>query len=138
MRRTGLEHLQHSVQHTDHRAVRGILALGEAAYPVEVAKQLVGAVEQMNDHAGVYDTAIADVYRDDKHPYTFAPVANPTTTLREQLQPPTCLLMKPTTWREIDDETLRNADGFRHVIAGSGIVRQQIAAAKERRGHTDA
>jgi hypothetical protein len=27
----------------------------------------------MNDHAGVYDTAVADVYRDDEYPYTFAP-----------------------------------------------------------------
>jgi hypothetical protein len=26
----------------------------------------------MNDHASVYDTAVADVYRDDQHPYTFA------------------------------------------------------------------
>jgi hypothetical protein len=37
-----------------------------------VAKQLVRAVEQMNDHAGVYDTAVTDVYRDDEYPYTFA------------------------------------------------------------------
>jgi peptidyl-prolyl cis-trans isomerase A (cyclophilin A) len=26
----------------------------------------------MNDHAGVYDTAVTDVYRDDEYPYTFA------------------------------------------------------------------
>ena len=46
-----LEHLQHGLQHADDRAVRTVLSLVEATQPVEVAKQLVGAVYDMNDHA---------------------------------------------------------------------------------------
>ena len=50
----GLHHLQHCTEHARDRSVRRILALGEPAEAVEVAKQLVGAVEQMYDHAAVY------------------------------------------------------------------------------------
>ena len=48
-----LDHLQHSIQHSDHGAEGPILALGEAAKAVEVAEQLVRAVYEMNDHAFV-------------------------------------------------------------------------------------
>jgi hypothetical protein len=50
--RSGLDHLQHRMQDTDHSAERPILALVEAAKAIEVAKQLVGAVDEMN-HAFV-------------------------------------------------------------------------------------
>jgi hypothetical protein len=59
-----------------------------------VAEQLIGSVEQMNDHASVYDIAGADVYRDDGHPYTFAAGRERnayTPTFREQPRPVTCL-----------------------------------------------
>jgi hypothetical protein len=45
-------HLQHRVQHADHGAGGPISALGEAAQAIEVPKQLVGAVDQMNEHGG--------------------------------------------------------------------------------------
>jgi hypothetical protein len=38
------------VQYADHGAVRPVLALIEAAQAVEMAEQLVGAVQEMNDH----------------------------------------------------------------------------------------
>src|ERR1035438_10150038 len=50
MRRTFLDHLQDGVEQTDDGAERPILALGEAAQAIEVAKQLVGSVDEMNDH----------------------------------------------------------------------------------------
>lgn len=51
MRDFAFDHLQHAVQDTDHRAEGPILALGEAAQAVEVPKQLVGAVDEVDDHA---------------------------------------------------------------------------------------
>ena len=51
VRRSRLDHLQHGIQHADHGAEGPILALGEAAQAVEVAEQLVRAVDEMNDHA---------------------------------------------------------------------------------------
>ena len=45
-----LDHLEHRLQHTDHRAERPVAALSEAAQAVEMAEQLVGAVDQMDDH----------------------------------------------------------------------------------------
>jgi hypothetical protein len=50
VRRALLDHLEHRLQHADHRAERPVAALGEAAQAVEVAEQLVGAVDQMDDH----------------------------------------------------------------------------------------
>jgi len=38
------------VQHADDGAEALILALGEATPAVELAEQLVGAVQEMNDH----------------------------------------------------------------------------------------
>ena len=49
--RSRLDHLQHGVQHAGHGAEGRILALVEAAKAVEVAEQLVGAVDEMDDHA---------------------------------------------------------------------------------------
>src|SRR5438045_444508 len=66
------------------------------------------------------------------------PFVNATSTFREQVQPATCLPTKPTTWREIDDETLRNADGFRHAIAGRRIVRADPCAGHDRLRHPGA
>ena len=47
-----LDHLQHRLQHADDGAERPVLALGEAAQAVEVAEQLVGAVDEVDDHSG--------------------------------------------------------------------------------------
>src|SRR5439155_1221895 len=46
-----LDHLQDGVQHAAHRAEGRILARGGAAAAVELAEQLVGAVDEMNDHS---------------------------------------------------------------------------------------
>ena len=45
-----LDHLQHRVQHADHRAERPVLALVEAPQAVEVTEQLVRPVDEMDDH----------------------------------------------------------------------------------------
>jgi glycogen operon protein len=50
--RSALYHLEHGLQHACHGAERTILALVEAAQPVEMPEQLVRAVDQMNDHGG--------------------------------------------------------------------------------------
>jgi hypothetical protein len=47
---SGLDHLQHSMQHTDHGTEGPIRAFSEAAKAVEVAEKLVRAVYEMNDH----------------------------------------------------------------------------------------
>src|SRR6266850_588059 len=46
--RSGLDHLEHGVQHPDDGAEGLVLALIEAALAVELAEQLVGAVEEVN------------------------------------------------------------------------------------------
>src|SRR6266853_3158365 len=51
MRRSFLDHLQHGMEHAVYGAEGSIVALAEAAQTVEVAEQLVGAVNEMNDHA---------------------------------------------------------------------------------------
>src|SRR5947207_2325073 len=51
MRRALLDHLQYRVEHSDHGAEGRVLALCGAAAAVELAEQLVRAVDQMNDHA---------------------------------------------------------------------------------------
>jgi hypothetical protein len=45
-----LDHLQHGMQDADHGTERRILALGKAAKAVEMAEQLVCAVDQMDQH----------------------------------------------------------------------------------------
>ena len=45
-----LDHLQHGVEHTDYGAAGAIRAVAEAAQTIEVTEQLVGAVNQVNDH----------------------------------------------------------------------------------------
>src|SRR6185312_5796814 len=50
MRCTLFDHLKHGVQHTDDRTEWRIHTLVEGADAIEVAKQLVGAVDEMNDH----------------------------------------------------------------------------------------
>ena len=57
VRRTFLDHLQDGVEQTDDGAERPILALGEAAQAIEVAKQLVGTVDEMNDHPALLPSA---------------------------------------------------------------------------------
>ena len=52
-----LEHLQNGLQHADHRAEWAVLTLVEAAQPVKVPKQLVGAVYDVDDHAALCRSA---------------------------------------------------------------------------------
>src|SRR3954454_11045867 len=51
VRRTTLDHLEHGVQHARDGAEWLVLALVEAALAVEVAEELVGTVDEMDDHA---------------------------------------------------------------------------------------
>ena len=50
VRRAGLEHLQHGVQHAGRGAERLTVAPAAAAAAVEMAEQLVGAVDEVDDH----------------------------------------------------------------------------------------
>jgi hypothetical protein len=70
VRRALLDHLEHRLQHADHRAERPV-ALGEAAQAVEVAEQLVGAVDQVDDH-------LSDSLQTVGRPYGVLPPAPPT------------------------------------------------------------
>lgn len=47
-----LEHLQHRVQHANHGASGLIRTLGEPAQAIEVPEELVGAVNEVNEHGG--------------------------------------------------------------------------------------
>src|SRR5258708_37875453 len=58
VRRSLLDHLQHGVQYADHGAEPLVLAFGGVAPAVELAEQLVRAVDQMDDHADL--SAAAD------------------------------------------------------------------------------
>src|SRR5690606_5925213 len=49
-----LEHLEHGAQHPEHGTVGRVAVLAEAAQAVEVAEQLVGPVQEMDNHAAVY------------------------------------------------------------------------------------
>ena len=51
--RSLLDHLQQSLQHADHGAEWPVLAFVEATQAVEVPEQLVGAIDEMNDHASL-------------------------------------------------------------------------------------
>ena len=51
MRGSLFQHLQHGLQHADHRAERAILPFVEATQAVEMPEQLIGAVDDVNDHA---------------------------------------------------------------------------------------
>ena len=53
-----LDDLEHRLQHADDRAERPVDALGEAAQPVEVAEQLVRAIDQVDDHSGSMPAAL--------------------------------------------------------------------------------
>src|SRR5436190_134500 len=50
VRGSPLDRLQHRPEHPGHGAERRVLALVEAAETVEVTEELVGAVDEMNDH----------------------------------------------------------------------------------------
>src|SRR5215813_683727 len=52
MSRALLDHLEHGIQHADDRAEGTIFSFVEAARSVEVTEQLVGAIDQVDDHAG--------------------------------------------------------------------------------------
>jgi hypothetical protein len=48
-----LDYLEDGLQHTDHSAVRTVLAFGEPSEPIEMSEQLVSSVNDMNDHAAL-------------------------------------------------------------------------------------
>src|SRR5206468_3614281 len=50
MGRPLLDHLQHGMQHAAYRAKGPVVAPVEAAQTVELAEQLVRAIDEMNDH----------------------------------------------------------------------------------------
>src|SRR6266850_5581392 len=57
VRGSRLDHLEHGSDHPRDRAEGSVLALVESAEAVEVAEELVGAVDEVNDHRGmVYDS----------------------------------------------------------------------------------
>jgi hypothetical protein len=47
-----VDYLEHALQHADDRAIRAVLAFGEPAQPVEVTEELVGSVDEVDDHLG--------------------------------------------------------------------------------------
>ncbi len=50
VRRAAFNHLQHGIQYAEHGAEGSVVTLVEAAQTIEVSEQLVGAVDEMNDH----------------------------------------------------------------------------------------
>ena len=50
---TTFDHLQDSVQYADDSAERLVLAVVESALAIEMAKQLVGAIYQVDNHEGL-------------------------------------------------------------------------------------
>jgi hypothetical protein len=46
------EHVEHGLQHADDRAAGAVHAFVEPAQPVEMTEELVGAVDEVNDHFG--------------------------------------------------------------------------------------
>jgi hypothetical protein len=57
VRGTRLHQLQHRAQHAHNRAVRRVAILPESAQSVEVTEQFVRPVNEVNDHAALYDAA---------------------------------------------------------------------------------
>ena len=60
-----LDHLQHGIENTCHRAERLVLAFVEAAQPVKVAEQLVGAVDQMHDESVGFSRRVGSWHKND-------------------------------------------------------------------------
>jgi hypothetical protein len=52
VRCAAFDSLQYGVEDAEHGAERFVLPLAEAAQTVEVTEQLVGAVDEMDDHVG--------------------------------------------------------------------------------------
>src|SRR6185312_7385332 len=82
MGRAGLEHLHDGAQHTNDGAEGWILSLHEAAQTVKVPEQLVGAVEEMNDHR---ITLVGGRWTVDVHGWTRHRVCWPRTPTRGTL-----------------------------------------------------
>jgi hypothetical protein len=59
--------LERGLQHTDNSAVRTVLAFGKPAQAVEVTEELVGAVNEVNDHFAVRVKPISSL-RDQRPP----------------------------------------------------------------------
>jgi hypothetical protein len=52
IRTATFKYLEHALQHADDRAVRAIHAFGEPVQTIEVTEELVGAVNEMDNHFG--------------------------------------------------------------------------------------
>ena len=50
MRGAALDRLQYGIEHAEHGTERLVRSFAEAAQAVEVTEQLVGAVDEMDDH----------------------------------------------------------------------------------------
>ena len=53
------DHLQHGIEHAGNRPESPILSTGEAAQSIKMAEELVGTVDQMNDHAERFRAALS-------------------------------------------------------------------------------
>src|SRR6202035_3556055 len=57
----GLDHLEHGLQHADDSAVRAVHSFVEPAQPVEVTEELVGAVDEVNNHLSPTGYSMAEL-----------------------------------------------------------------------------
>src|SRR5437667_8780594 len=75
VRGSPLDRLQHRSEHPGDGAERRVLALVEAAETVEVTEELVGAVDEMNDHGGMVIDRASGKSPSLRQPATHRPVA---------------------------------------------------------------
>jgi len=50
VRGAAIDHLQHRIEHADDGAERAVFAFGETTQAVEMAEELIGPVDKVNDH----------------------------------------------------------------------------------------
>ena len=73
VRGTLVDHLHHGIEHPGNRSESSLLPRGEATQSIEMAEELVGSVDQMNDHDVSFDvrsredSGIEDVFIDSSH-----------------------------------------------------------------------
>jgi hypothetical protein len=56
-----VDHLEHGLQHADDGAIGAVHAFVESAQSVEMTEELVGAVDEVNDHFAVNEDLVAAV-----------------------------------------------------------------------------
>ena len=54
VRRSLFDHLQHAAEHTDDSPQGPLVALGDTTAAIVVAEELIGAVDEVNDHMQSY------------------------------------------------------------------------------------